>query len=39
MDSALIPDGAKRCSFPVFAIGIAAVSVVVLWGVVTMDLI
>jgi molybdopterin-containing oxidoreductase family membrane subunit len=39
MDSALIPDGAKRCSFPVFAIGIAAVSAVVLWGVVAMGLI
>jgi len=38
MDSALIPDGAKRCSFPIFAIGIAAISVVLLWGVVAMAL-
>ncbi len=32
MDSALIPEGAKRCSFPKFTIGIAVVSAVVLWG-------
>jgi molybdopterin-containing oxidoreductase family membrane subunit len=38
MDSALIPEGAKRCPFPVFAIGIAIVSVVLLWGVYAMGL-
>lgn len=39
MDSALIPEGAKRCSFPKFAIGIAIVSAVILWGAVAMGLI
>lgn len=38
MDSALIPEGAKRCSFPKFAIGIAVVGVVLLWGVYAMML-
>ncbi len=38
MDSALIPDGAKRCSFPMFAIGIAAAGAVLLWGVIGMFL-
>lgn len=38
MDSALIPDGAKRCSFPMFAIGISAVGAVLLWGVFAMFL-
>jgi Ni/Fe-hydrogenase subunit HybB-like protein len=33
MDDALIPDGVKRCSFPKFILGIAVVSVVLLWGV------
>ena len=33
MDSALIPNGVKRCPFGQFAIGIGAVSVVLLWGV------
>ncbi|THB79833.1 MAG: molybdopterin oxidoreductase [Desulfobacteraceae bacterium] len=33
MDSALIPEGVKRCSFPKFFIGIAIVGAVVLWGV------
>ena len=38
MDSALIPKGAKRCPFPVFATGIAVASVVLLWGVFAMGL-
>jgi len=38
MDSALIPKGAKRCPFPVFATAIAVVAVVVLWGVYAMGL-
>ena len=38
MDSALIPKEAKRCSFPVFAIGIAVAGVIVLWGVYAMGL-
>lgn len=33
MDSALIPEGAKRCPFPVFATGLAVVGAVLLWGV------
>jgi len=33
MDSALIPDGVRRCSLPKFALGIGAVGVVLLWGV------
>ncbi len=36
MDSALIPEGAKRCSFPKFYLGIGIVSLVVLWGVYAM---
>ena len=39
MDSALIPEGAKRCSFPKFYLGIAVVSAVVLWGLVAWGLI
>ncbi len=38
MDSALIPEGAKRCSLPKFTIGIAIVGAVVLWGVYAMFL-
>ena len=38
MDSALIPKGAKRCPFPVFAAGMAVVGVVLLWGVYAMGL-
>ncbi len=38
MDSALIPEGAKRCPFPVFATGLAVVSAVLLWGVYAMGL-
>ena len=38
MDSALIPEGAKRCSLPKFSIGIAIVGAVVLWGVYAMFL-
>ena len=33
MDSALIPDGVKRCPLPKFALGIGAVGAVLLWGV------
>ncbi|MDM8537819.1 polysulfide reductase NrfD [Desulfobacterales bacterium HSG17] len=33
MDSAIIPEGAKRCSLPKFSIGIAIVGAVLLWGV------
>lgn len=36
MDAALIPEGAKRCSFPKFMLGIAIVSAVLLWGVYAM---
>jgi len=36
MDSALIPEGAQRCSFPKFMLGIAIVGAVVLWGVYAM---
>jgi menaquinone reductase, integral membrane subunit len=36
MDSALIPDGVKRCSFGKFAIGIIIVGGVLLWGVYAM---
>jgi menaquinone reductase, integral membrane subunit len=38
MDSALIPEGAKRCSLPKFSIGIAIVGAVLLWGVYAMFL-
>ena len=38
MDSALISEGAKRCSFPKFTIGIAIVGAVLLWGVYAMFL-
>ena len=36
MDAALIPEGAKRCSFPRFMLGIAIVGAVLLWGVYAM---
>ncbi len=36
MDSELIPKGAKRCSFPYFATGLAIVGIVLLWGVYAM---
>ncbi len=36
MDSALIPEGARRCSFPKFMIGIVIVGAVLLWGVFAM---
>ncbi len=36
MDSALIPKGAKRCSFPFFATGLVIAGVVLLWGVYAM---
>ena len=39
MDSALIPDGVKRCSFGKFAIGIIIVGGVLLWGVYAMLLV
>ncbi|MCP3872417.1 MAG: polysulfide reductase NrfD [Desulfobacteraceae bacterium] len=39
MDSALIPEGAKRCSFPKFYMGIAVVGAVVLWGLLAWGLI
>ncbi|MBC8440121.1 MAG: polysulfide reductase NrfD [Deltaproteobacteria bacterium] len=39
MDAALIPEGAKRCSFPKFTIGIAIVGAILLWGVFAMGLI
>ena len=39
MDSALIPEGVKRCSFGKFAIGIIIVGGVLLWGVYAMLLI
>ncbi|HCY86152.1 MAG TPA: molybdopterin oxidoreductase, partial [Desulfobacteraceae bacterium] len=38
MDSALIPEGAKRCAFPKFMIGMAVVGAVLLWGVYAMFL-
>ncbi|MFO7884144.1 MAG: menaquinone reductase integral membrane subunit QrcD [Desulfobacteraceae bacterium] len=38
MDSALIPKGANRCSFPTFAVGISVAAVFVLWGVYAMGL-
>jgi molybdopterin-containing oxidoreductase family membrane subunit len=38
MDSALIPEGVKRCSFPKFMIGIVIVGAVLLWGVYAMFL-
>jgi menaquinone reductase, integral membrane subunit len=38
MDSALIPEGAERCSFPKFMIGISIVGAVLLWGVYAMFL-
>ncbi|MCG8472268.1 MAG: polysulfide reductase NrfD [Desulfobacterales bacterium] len=38
MDSALIPEGAKRCSFPKFMVGMALVGAVLLWGVYAMFL-
>ena len=38
MDSALIPKGAKRCSFPSFSVGIAVAAAVLLWGVYAMGL-
>jgi len=36
MDSALIPEGVKRCSFPRFLTGLAVVGAVLLWGVFAM---
>ncbi len=36
MDSELIPKGAKRCSFPFFATGLAIAGIVLLWGVYAM---
>ncbi len=36
MDSALIPKGCKRCSFPAFILGLAPVVLVLLWGVIGM---
>ena len=36
MDSALIPNGVKRCSFGKFALGIIIVGAVLLWGVYAM---
>ena len=39
MDSALIPDGVKRCSFGKFALGIIIAGGVLLWGVYAMLLI
>ena len=39
MDSALIPEGVKRCSFGKFALGIIIVGGVLLWGVYAMLLI
>ena len=38
MDSALIPEGVKRCSFPKFLFGLAIVGAVLLWGVYAMFL-
>ncbi len=39
MDSALIPQGVKRCSLGHFAVGIGIVSIVMLWGVFAMLLV
>jgi molybdopterin-containing oxidoreductase family membrane subunit len=39
MDSALIPNGVKRCQFGQFAVGIGVVSAVLLWGVFAMLLV
>ncbi len=36
MDSELIPKGAKRCSFPLFATGLVIAGIVLLWGVYAM---
>ncbi|MEJ2153986.1 MAG: polysulfide reductase NrfD [Desulfobacteraceae bacterium] len=36
MDSALIPEGVKRCSLPKFLLGLAVVSLVLAWGVYAM---
>jgi molybdopterin-containing oxidoreductase family membrane subunit len=36
MDSALIPEGVKRCPLPVFILGVLAVGAVLLWGVYAM---
>ncbi len=36
MDSALIPEGVKRCPLPVFLLGVLAVGAVLLWGVYAM---
>ncbi len=36
MDSALIPEGVNRCSFPKFVFGLAVAGVVLLWGVYAM---
>ena len=33
MDSALIPEGVKRCPLPIFIVGVLAVGAVLLWGV------
>ncbi|MCG8551715.1 MAG: polysulfide reductase NrfD, partial [Desulfobacterales bacterium] len=38
LDNALIPEGAKRCSFPIFMIGMLVVGAVLLWGVYAMFL-
>ncbi|MDQ1269750.1 MAG: menaquinone reductase, integral rane subunit [Thermodesulfobacteriota bacterium] len=38
LDDALIPEGAKRCAFPIFIIGIIIVGAVLLWGVYAMFL-
>ncbi|MEW6076869.1 MAG: menaquinone reductase integral membrane subunit QrcD [Thermodesulfobacteriota bacterium] len=36
MDSALIPEGVKRCPLPLFILGVLAVGAVLLWGVYAM---
>jgi len=36
MDSALIPEGVKRCPLPIFILGVLAVGAVLLWGVYAM---
>ncbi|MDY6822740.1 MAG: menaquinone reductase integral membrane subunit QrcD [Thermodesulfobacteriota bacterium] len=36
MDSALIPEGVKRCPLPVFILGVLVVGAVLLWGVYAM---
>ncbi|WP_320040939.1 menaquinone reductase integral membrane subunit QrcD [uncultured Desulfobacter sp.] len=38
LDDALIPEGAKRCAFPIFMIGVIIVGAVLLWGVYAMFL-